>query len=103
VGHIGGDDFIVIFLSNDWVKCCENILDAFKKIIPNYYKSEDINAGGIFTENRAGQRCFFPLVSLSVGLVDSVATSQCQSHVDIADLACEAKKQAKKSKGTACL
>jgi diguanylate cyclase (GGDEF)-like protein len=99
VGHIGGDDFIVIFLGNDWVKCCENILDAFKKAIPNYYKSEDINAGGIFTENRAGERCFFPLVSLSVGLVDSVATSQCQSHVDIADLACEAKKQAKKIEG----
>jgi EAL domain-containing protein (putative c-di-GMP-specific phosphodiesterase class I)/GGDEF domain-containing protein/CBS domain-containing protein len=99
VGHIGGDDFIVIFLGNDWVRCCENILDAFKKVIPNYYKSEDINAGGIFTENRAGDRCFFPLVSLSVGLVDSVATSQCQSHVDIADLACEAKKQAKKIEG----
>jgi EAL domain-containing protein (putative c-di-GMP-specific phosphodiesterase class I)/GGDEF domain-containing protein/CBS domain-containing protein len=99
VGHIGGDDFIVIFLGNDWVKCCENILDDFKKVIPNYYKSEDINAGGIFTENRAGDRCFFPLVSLSVGLVDSVATSQCQSHVDIADLACEAKKQAKKIEG----
>ncbi|MGZ5056052.1 MAG: EAL domain-containing protein [Methylobacter sp.] len=99
VGHIGGDDFIVIFLGNDWVRCCENILDAFKKVIPNYYKSEDIIAGGIFTENRAGDRCFFPLVSLSVGLVDSVATSQCQSHVDIADLACEAKKQAKKIEG----
>jgi EAL domain-containing protein (putative c-di-GMP-specific phosphodiesterase class I)/GGDEF domain-containing protein/CBS domain-containing protein len=99
VGHIGGDDFIVIFLGNDWVRCCENILDAFKKVVPNYYKSQDINAGGIFTENRAGDRCFFPLVSLSVGLVDSVATSQCQSHVDIADLACEAKKQAKKIEG----
>jgi len=32
-------------------------------------------------------------------LVDSVATSQCQSHVDIADLASEAKKQAKKIEG----
>lgn len=99
VGHIGGDDFIVIFMGNDWLKCCENILNAFKKTVPNYYKDEDIKTGGIHTENRAGESCFFPMISLSVGLVDPVSTSQCQSHVDLADLASEAKKQAKKIEG----
>jgi len=99
VGHIGGDDFIVIFTGNDWVKCCENILNDFKKAVPHYYKDDDIKTGGIHAENRAGEKCFFPLISLSVGLVDSVSTSQCQSHVDIADLASEAKKQAKKIEG----
>ncbi len=99
VGHIGGDDFIVIFMGNDWLKCCENILDTFKKTIPNYYKNEDIAAGGIYTENRAGENCFFPIISLSVGLTDPILTSQCQSHVDLADLASEAKKRAKKIEG----
>ncbi|MGZ4969479.1 MAG: EAL domain-containing protein [Methylobacter sp.] len=99
VGHIGGDDFIVIFTGNDWLRICENILSDFNKAIPNYYKDEDITAGGIRAENRAGEKCFFPLISLSVGLVDSASTSQCQSHVDIADLAAEAKKQAKKIEG----
>jgi len=99
VGHIGGDDFIVIFTGNDWLKCCENILNDFKKAVPHYYKDDDIKTGGIHAENRAGEKCFFPLISLSVGLVDSVSTSQCQSHVDIADLASEAKKQAKKIEG----
>jgi diguanylate cyclase (GGDEF)-like protein len=99
VGHVGGDDFIAIFTGNDWLSRCENILNAFKKAVPGYYKDQDITAGGIHTENRAGEKCFFPLISLSVGLVDSVSTSQCQSHVDIADLAAEAKKQAKKSEG----
>jgi len=99
VGHIGGDDFIVIFTGDDSEKCCESILNDFQGAVPRYYKDEDIKAGGIFTENRAGEKCFFPLISLSIGLVDSVATSQCQSHVDIADLASEAKKQAKKIEG----
>ncbi|MGZ8236960.1 MAG: EAL domain-containing protein [Methylobacter sp.] len=99
VGHVGGDDFIVIFTGDDWKKCCENILNDFQGVVPSYYKDEDIKAGGIFNENRAGEKCFFPLISLSIGLVDSVATSQCQSHVDIADLASEAKKQAKKIEG----
>ncbi len=99
VGHIGGDDFIVIFLANDWLACCESILRDFENNVPNYYKDKDIKTGGIHTENRAGEKCFFPLTSLSVGLVDPDSTSQCQSHVDIADLASEAKKQAKKIEG----
>ncbi len=99
IGHIGGDDFIVIFFGNDWLKCCENILNAFEKTVPNYYKDKDIKTGGIYTENRAGEKCFFPMISLSVGLVDPDSTRQCQSHVDIADLASEAKKQAKKIEG----
>lgn len=99
VGHIGGDDFIVIFTGPDWLKRCENILESFKNTVPTYYTDEDIKTGGIHTENRAGESCFFPLISLSVGLVDSASTSQCQSHVDIADLASEAKKQAKKIDG----
>jgi len=97
VGHIGGDDFIVIFTGNDWLQCCENILNDFKKAVPHYYKDDDIKTGGIHAENRSGEKCFFPLISLSVGLVDSVSTSQCQSHVDIADLASEAKKTGQKA------
>jgi diguanylate cyclase (GGDEF)-like protein len=99
VGHIGGDDFIVIFMGQDWIKCCENILESFENTVPAYYSDKDIKTGGIHTENRVGESCFFPLISLSVGLVDSISTSQCQSHVDIADLASEAKKQAKKIEG----
>ncbi len=99
VGHIGGDDFIVIFTCTDWLMRCENILAAFKNTVPAYYNDKDIKAGGIHTENRVGEKCFFPLVSLSIGLVDPVSAACCQSHVDIADLASEAKKMAKKIPG----
>lgn len=99
IGHIGGDDFIVIFTCKDWLMRCENILEAFKNDVQAYYSDNDIKADGIHTENRAGEKCFFPLISLSIGLVDPVSTSLCQSHVDIADLASEAKKMAKKMTG----
>ncbi len=99
IGHIGGDDFIVIFTCDDWLLRCENILNSFKSNVPAYYSDEDIKAQGIHTENRVGDKCFFPLISLSIGLVDPVSTSMCQSHVDIADLASEAKKMAKKITG----
>lgn len=99
VGHIGGDDFIVIFTCDDWLSCCKAILKSFKHLVPSYYKNEDIKAGGIQTENRAGQKCFYPLVSLSIGIVNESSTVHCQSHVGIADLAAGAKKQAKKIEG----
>ncbi len=99
IGHIGGDDFIAIFTSEEWLPCCKAILKSFKSIVPRYYKDEDIKAGGIHTENRAGHKCFFPLISLSIGIVDEAATALCKSHVRIADLAAGAKKQAKKMEG----
>lgn len=99
IGHIGGDDFIVIFTCNHWLECCKDILAAFKNLVPNYYKEDDVEAGGIYSENRSGEKCFFPLISLSVGLVAASSTSQCQSHVDLADLASESKKRAKKIEG----
>lgn len=99
VGHIGGDDFIVIFTCDDWLMRCEHILETFENTVPAYYSDKDIKAGGIYTENRMGEPCFFPLVSLSIGLVDPLSTGLCRSHVDIADLASEAKKMAKKTVG----
>jgi diguanylate cyclase (GGDEF)-like protein len=99
VGHIGGDDFIVILTDDDWLQLCNTILKAFENIVPMHYKDEDIKAGGICTENRAGHKCFFPLISLSIGIVDAISTAQCHSHVQISDLAAGAKKQAKKIEG----
>lgn len=99
VGHIGGDDFIVVFNCDDWLMRCERILAEFKNIVPGYYNARDLESGGIHTEDRAGNKRFFPLVSLSVGLVDQQATYLCESHVDLADLATEAKKMAKKTTG----
>jgi diguanylate cyclase (GGDEF)-like protein len=99
VGHIGGDDFIVIFTCSDWLKICKSILKTFKHIVLHHYNDEAIKAGGIQTENRAGEKCFYPLISLSIGIVDEISTAQCQSHVQIADLAAGTKKQAKKIDG----
>jgi len=102
VGHIGGDDFIVIFTCDDWLQRCKIILKAFEEVVSSHYKGKDVKAGGIHTESRNGQKCFYPLSSLSIGVVDSVPTSQCKSHVEIADLAAGAKKQAKKIEGNSC-
>jgi diguanylate cyclase (GGDEF)-like protein len=99
IGHIGGDDFIVIFTGENWLELSQKILKTFEEMVPNYYTPADVEAGGIHAESRSGEKCFFPMTSLSVGLVSPTTTSHCQSHVDIADLASESKKMAKKIDG----
>ncbi|MDD5227231.1 MAG: GGDEF domain-containing protein [Methylococcales bacterium] len=99
IGHIGGDDFIVIFTGEDWLELSQQILATFEAMVPSYYTPADVEAGGIHAESRTGEKCFFPMTSLSVGLVSPTTTAHCQSHVDIADLASESKKMAKKIDG----
>ena len=99
VGHIGGDDLIVIFTCADWLARCLSILHRFESIVPRYYNDDDVSSCGIHAENRIGEKCFFPLISLSVGLISPESTRLCHSHVDIADLATAGKKMAKKIPG----
>lgn len=99
VGHIGGDDFIVIFNNQFFESICQKILVTFKRTVVELYSEEHQKNKGIKTVDRKGKPCFYPLLSLSIGIVESVATSSCQSHIEIADLAAEAKHKAKKLEG----
>ena len=99
IGHIGGDDFIVIFTTPHWQANCQAILNSFESLVPSFYNAADVESGGFYSEDRQGTKHFFQLLSLSTGLVDPDTTRRCHSHVDIADIASEAKKMAKKLPG----
>jgi len=49
VGHLGGDDFVVIFQSDDWKLECEQILKVFEEQLHNYFDDQDIPAQGIYS------------------------------------------------------
>lgn len=97
-GHIGGDDFILIFTSDDWQERCEHILRHFERERTQFYNDTDLAQGGIWGNDRQGNSLFFPHLSLSIGAVIS-DMARCQSHHQIAILATEAKHQAKKMPG----
>ena len=98
VGHIGGDDFILLLQSADWQARCNGILQQFASMIQNYYSIEDRERGGYLSEDRQGVKIFCPLISLSIGIV-KVEPGKFYSHHQIATAAAEAKKQAKKISG----
>ncbi|WP_442595450.1 GGDEF domain-containing protein [Parapusillimonas sp. JC17] len=100
VGHIGGDDFIMVFRSKDWRERCQSILDAFPDATAALYRKSHLEAGGYRTENRQGVEMFHPLISLSIGVVQADATVPFSSH-QIAEFAASAKSEAKKIPGNA--
>ena len=98
IGHIGGDDFLVLFQSADWENRCHSILKKFYIASLAHYDSYDIERGWIEAEDRQGNLTQHPLITLSIGAV-WVQPSAFSSHNEVAAAATVAKKEAKKTPG----
>lgn len=96
--HIGGDDFLVVFPGNDNTAMLAQIQARFNERIQYYYSEEHLAAGGCSAVDRLGQPLFFPLISLSIGVVEPDPLL-CVSQHDVAELASSAKREAKKTSG----
>lgn len=95
VGHIGGDDFMVVFDGDDADHLCHEIINQFEMQSKAFFTSEHVDAGGYWATNREGQKQFVPLLTLSIGLVRPDLQSCNNSH-QVAALATDAKKEAKR-------
>ncbi len=100
LGHIGGDDFIILFRSPDWEARCERALREFEIQVKAHFNPEDLVANGYTTENRRQEKEFHDLVSLSIGAV-VVPPGMFTSYMEVSRLASGAKKQAKQIRGNA--
>ena len=94
VGHVGGDDFIVLFQGNDWEAKCRRVIDEFARQAVDLYDEEDRQAGGIHAEDRHGAMHFFPCTTLCIGVVQ-IAPGTCRTVEDVATEAARAKHGAK--------
>jgi diguanylate cyclase (GGDEF)-like protein len=95
VGHIGGDDFFVVFQSPDWEMRCWQLVSAFAERIDTLIGPDDPGRQGYLAENRRGEMVFHALPTLSVGAV-RIKSGSFESHREVAAAASVAKKQAKK-------
>jgi len=66
VGHVGGDDFVLIFQHDRWLEKLKLILSDFHERRTNLYHPEHVQAGGFQGIDRFEQPRFFPLVSISM-------------------------------------
>lgn len=99
-GHIGGDDFMVLFQSHDWEIRCHEALHLFDRRIQEFVSPELLTDNGYLAENRRGQMDFHSLPCLSIGAVHIPDNEPFESHREVSAAAAEAKKNAKKTLGS---
>ena len=94
VGHVGGDDFILLYQSDDWQTQCQQIIDEFAEQAQALFDAPARAAGGIQAEDRFGVSRFFPLTTLSIGAV-RITAHQFANAEQVASVAALAKHHAK--------
>jgi diguanylate cyclase (GGDEF)-like protein len=94
VGHVGGDDFVVLFQSEDWAQRCVRISAEFDYLVRKLYDADAQASGGIEAEDRYGVVRFHPCTTLSIGAVE-VTPGLLRCPEDVANAAAAAKRHAK--------
>lgn len=99
LGHIGGDDFVVVTTSDKFKAIVEKIVASFDAMIPIQYDDETRKQGFILGTDRSGNQGKFPIMSISFGCV-SVEPSKFQHYSQIVERAKELLKAAKSIPGS---
>src|SRR5438445_2572328 len=71
VGHVGGDDFVVVIPPDVAEDAATRIITRFDQEAPNHYDREDIERGFVEVEDRQGNPQKFPVISISIGVATS--------------------------------
>ncbi len=69
IGHVGGDDFVVITTPEYMRTISSEIISQFDKRIPDFYDQEERARGYIFGKTRQGIKMEFPIMSISIAIV----------------------------------
>lgn len=99
VGHIGGDDFIVVTEMERAPLISQEIIRLFDARIPECYEPEDRERGGIISTDRQGNIIEFAIMTISIAVAHN--TYRKLDHPGkVAQIAAELKKYAKTMEGS---
>jgi len=99
VGHIGGDDFVVITRPERAQRLCEAIIRRFDAIAPLHYSNEDRARGYIIATDRRGNVMQVPIATVSIGVVTN-RYREISNYWLVGKIAAEVKKKAKALPGS---
>jgi EAL domain-containing protein (putative c-di-GMP-specific phosphodiesterase class I)/GGDEF domain-containing protein len=94
--HIGGDDFVILSNTESAEPICRGAIRCFKRLVRGCYCLADRQKGWIQAVGRDGQERQFPLVSMSLGIME--IASKC-TLLEIGERAAHIKKFAKSFPG----
>ncbi len=94
IGHIGGDDFVLVTTPDAVEKICKKIIADFEKTAPSFYNENDRKNGYIMAKDRAGKEQKIPLLSISIGIVTN-EFRKIEHVAQISEIGAELKEMAK--------
>jgi len=94
VGHIGGDDFVVISTPERAEAIGMRIIADFQEKVPSFYDAEDAARGFIEVKSRMGEPRRFPLLSITVACLTN-EQRPIRHVVEASDIAAELKRYGK--------
>lgn len=99
VGHIGGDDFVMVNTPDKVDVVCQKVVERFDEMVKTLYTPEELAAGFIEVTNRRGEMVRFSLLTITLAVVTS---DQCPiTHMaKVSDVASELKAYGKGFEGS---
>jgi diguanylate cyclase (GGDEF)-like protein len=94
VGHVGGDDFVVITTPDRMREIAGEIISRFDQRIPRYYDAIDQQRGFILGKTRQGIEMEFPIMTISIAIVTN-EHRQLVNPLEASEIAAELKDYAK--------
>ncbi|SDB02127.1 response regulator receiver modulated diguanylate cyclase [Desulfonatronum thiosulfatophilum] len=99
VGHVGGDDFVFIAPSHCTLDAVRLLIREFDHGIRSFYDTHDLEKAEIMVEDRTGNLRSFPLMSISLGVVE-LQLGVFKHHLEVASMCAEVKSMAKSISGS---
>lgn len=99
IGHIGGDDFIIITSWDKYEGICKMIIEDFDNKIVSLYNENDKKNGYIITKNRLGKVRTYPIMTISLAVVTN-ENNDYINPLEIGEAAAEVKKYVKTFTGS---
>ncbi|MGH2746767.1 MAG: response regulator [Actinomycetota bacterium] len=72
VGHVGGDDFVVIVDANKGEAVAQDIIESWDASVGALYNPEDVARGYIEVVDRRGELQRFPIMAISIGIATNL-------------------------------
>ena len=98
VGHVGGDDFVVVCTPQQAESLGAAVVTAFDALLPGHYDSSDVARGCLEVVDRRGELRRHPLVTVSVGI--PLMTGGSRQPREVVAAAAEMKSVAKRQLGS---
>ncbi len=99
IGHVGGDDFIVVSVPDRATAIAEAVIQRFDAAIPEYYSAETRARGYSIVTDRRGKPFRAPIASVAIAIITN-EQRVLEHPLQVATLAAEVKKRVKSQRGS---